>query len=91
MIRASETWGTITKDLTFESFKSWRRGENNDTEKIHKEIMIENCLNLARDRKPQIEGTGCSPSKEKLNEISHKTHHRESKGQRQNPKSSQVK
>jgi len=57
MIRASEIWGTITKDLTFESFKSWRRGENNDILKIHKEIMIENCLNLARDIQPETEGT----------------------------------
>lgn len=43
MNRAAETWGTITNDLIFESFKSWRKGEKDETEIVHKEIMIENC------------------------------------------------
>ena len=55
MIRASETCGTITKDLTFMSSGSPRRREREWGQRSPQETMAENSPNLAKDINLQIQ------------------------------------
>lgn len=57
--RASGTYKTIIKDLTFVKSVSWKeeKGEEVGAENIFKEVIAENYPNLAKDINLQIQET----------------------------------